>query len=272
MKIAHLSDLHFSRKISREKLRALEKDLVAQAPDLIVMTGDLTDRGTISQFRAAKEFFLGLGLPFVSVPGNREVAVSAVLEWMLPTWFAMNRYSRFFGPTDRVVHVEESKKIVLIGLNSVHLFPSWPGKIPRLTRYWLKEFAAEHSYYTKILFLHHPVLPVMRASSYWAHSLSDAGELLNICAQTGIELILQGHKHRSAVMEVFIPQWDSRIVVSCGGAPLMSKWDPVYHIVNISEDSISVKTRECSETDFWETRGYKFHRSQLCPGLRSKQK
>lgn len=272
MKIAHLSDLHFSRKISTEKLHTLEKDLIAQAPDLIVMTGDLTDRGTISQFRAVKEFLTGLGLPFVSVPGNREVAASAILEWMLPAWLAMRRYSSFFGPTDRVVHFDEERKVILIGLNSVHWFPSWPGRIPRPTRYWLKAFAGEHSNYTKILFLHHPVLPVIRASSFWAHSLSDAGELLNICARTGIELILQGHKHRSAVVEVFIPQWDSRIVVSCGGAPLMSKWDPVYHMVNISESSITVNTREFRETDFAETGAYEFLRSQPIPGLRSKQK
>ncbi|MBI5252248.1 MAG: metallophosphoesterase [Desulfomonile tiedjei] len=260
MRIAHLSDLHFGRRISRANLQALERDLMAQAPELLVVTGDLTDRGTIEQFRSAKEFFRSVGLPFISVPGNREIAVSAVLEWVLPTWLAMRRYSSFFGQMDRVVYVEESRRILFIGLNSVHWFPSWPGRISRPTRYWLRAFAAEHSSYTKILFLHHPVLPVIRASSFWAHALSDAGEVLNICTQTGFDLILQGHKHRSAVMEVNVPQRDSRIVVSCGGAPLMSIWDPVYHVIDISEQSIAVKTREFSQTDFVQIGAYEFPR------------
>lgn len=257
MKVAHLSDLHFGRRISREKVQALERDLIDQGPELLVVTGDLTDRGTIAQFRSAKEFFRSVGLPFISVPGNREIAASAFLEWMLP-WFAMRRYSRFFGQIDRVVHRDGSHDIVFIGLNSVHWFPSWPGRISRPSRYWLKEFAAQHSDCTKVLFLHHPVLPVIRSSSYWAHSLSDAGELLNICTQTGISLILQGHKHRSAVMEVNVPERQTKVVVSCGGAPLMSLWDPAYHMIDISAQSITVRTREFRQAGFIETGGYEF--------------
>lgn len=260
MKIAHISDLHFCRKISLKKLDALGRDLLEQAPELLVVTGDVTDRGTIAQFRSAKDFFNSVGIPFIAVPGNREIALSAVLEWMFPSWLAMRRYSRFFGQSDRVVHRDESRNILFIGLNSVHWFPAWPGRIPRATRYWLKAFAKDHSTYTKILFLHHPVLPVIRGSSYWAHGLSDAGELLNICTQTGIDLILQGHKHRSAVMEVSVPGRNSRVVVSCGGAPLMSSWDSSYHTIRLGEKAFEVRTREFREAEFVETGAYEFSR------------
>jgi 3',5'-cyclic AMP phosphodiesterase CpdA len=263
MKIAHLSDLHFGRRLSKEKLQAIQRDLLAESPELLVITGDLTDRGTIAQFKCAKEFLQTIGIPFISAPGNREIAATAFLEWMLPKWCAMKRYRNFFGNSDRIVHFQESRRMLFIGLNSVHPLPSWPGRISRSTRYWLKEFAAQHSDYTKILFLHHPVLPVIRASSYWAHGLSDAGEILNICSQTGIELILQGHKHRSAVMELNIPQRDSSVVVSCGGAPLMPMWDSVYHIVSIEQYTTTVKTKEFRGTDFEESGSYEFSRVKI---------
>ncbi|MGB6068771.1 MAG: metallophosphoesterase [Desulfomonilaceae bacterium] len=257
MKAAHLSDLHFGKLVSREKLDALRKDLVSQALELLVVTGDITDRGRVSQFRWAQGFLRSIDVPFIVVPGNREISFSAVWEWMLPR-FAMKRHRHFFGASDRVLYCSESNRVVFMGLNSVHSFPSWPGTILRETRYWLKQQASSFDNYLKVLFLHHPVLPVIRGSSFWAHSLSDAGEILNICTQAGITLILQGHKHRSAVMEINFPERESKVVVSSCGAPLMSRWDSVYHIIDVSHSSIVIRPREFSSGAFVEKGAYEF--------------
>ncbi len=257
MKAAHLSDLHFGSHVSREKLDSLKNDLLSLCPELLVITGDITDRGRISQFRWAQAFLKSLEIPFIVVPGNREIGFSAIWEWMLPS-FAMRRYTQFFGASDRVVYRSESNKVVFIGINSVHSFPSWPGSVSRETRYWLKEQASHFENYLKVLFLHHPVLPVIRGSSFWAHSLSDAGEILNICTQYGIRLILQGHKHRSAVMEVNFPQREARVVVSSCGAPLMSRWDSVYHLIELSPSTIVIHPREFFDGKFVEKRCYEF--------------
>ncbi|MFC1833372.1 metallophosphoesterase family protein [Thermodesulfobacteriota bacterium] len=249
MRIAHLSDLHFGKEASRVKEQSLREDLHCLQPDLLVISGDVTDRGSVSQFRRARRFFDSLGIPFLSVPGNREISFGAVWEWMLPR-FAMTRYRSYFGQDDKILYVSEEHKVVLFGLNSVHPLPSWPGRLERETRYWLKEKAAGFHGYFKGLFLHHPVVPVIRSSSFWAHSLSDAGEVLNICTQSGISLILQGHKHRSAVVELYYPDRDAKVVVSSGGAPLMPHWDSIYHIVDIFGPSLAVQPREFLDGNF----------------------
>jgi hypothetical protein len=231
--------------------------MISHAPELIVVTGDLTDRGTLSQFRWARDFLKSLGIPFISVPGNREVSISAIWEWMVPP-LAMGRYSRFFGAPDRILFRPQDSEIIFFGVNSVHAFPSWPGALSRETRHWLLEQATRFADSSKVLFLHHPVLPVIRSSSFWAHTLSDAGELLNICSQTGINLILQGHKHRSAVMEIHLPERNARVVVSSCGAPLMSRWDPVYHIIDISRRSIVIHPREFLQGEFRAKGTYEF--------------
>jgi 3',5'-cyclic AMP phosphodiesterase CpdA len=254
---AHLSDLHFGSHVSPEKLDSLGKDLISQAPELLVITGDVTDRGRLSQFRWAVTFLRSLDIPFIVVPGNREVGFSAVWEWMLPS-FAMRRFDHFFGASDRIVYCSESNKVVFIGINSVHSFPAWPGTVSRETRYWLKRQSPLFEDYIKVLFLHHPVLPVIRGSSFWAHTLSDAGEILNICTQTGIKLILQGHKHRSAVMELNFPEREAKVVVSSCGAPLMSRWDSVYHLIELSQSSIIVHPREFVEGEFVGKKCYEF--------------
>ncbi|MEW6350714.1 MAG: metallophosphoesterase [Thermodesulfobacteriota bacterium] len=255
MKIAHLSDLHFGRRVSAEKTDALYRDLRALRPDLLVLTGDVTDRGTRGQFRLALAFLESVAVPFLSVPGNREVCISSVWEWTLPT-MAMTRYRHYFGRHDRVVFQSETEKVVFFGLNSVHSFPSWPGSIARETRYWFREQSARYSDHVKVLFLHHPVLPVIRGSSFWAHTLSDAGELLNICTENGVSLILQGHKHRSAVVELFVPERNARLLVAAGGAPLMPYWDPSYHLVEIAGRTMKISTREFQAGRFAQKYAY----------------
>jgi len=125
MKMAHISDLHFGRQVDPKKLRSLERDLLSERPDLIVISGDITDRGHVGQFRQASAFFRSLEIPFISVPGNREISFEAVWEWLFPS-MAMRRYSLFFGERDRILYLSDEHKVVFFGLNSVHPFPSWP--------------------------------------------------------------------------------------------------------------------------------------------------
>jgi 3',5'-cyclic AMP phosphodiesterase CpdA len=246
----------------------LGADLIAQKAELLVITGDITDRGRVSEYTWAVDFLDSLNIPYIAVPGNREVSFSAVWEWTLPR-FAMRRHRSFFGQSDRILYSAESENIVFIGLNSVHPFPPWPGTISRETRYWLKEKAAEFADKIKVLFFHHPVLPVIRASSFWAHSFTDAGEILNICSQTGTWVILQGHKHRSAIMEIRFPQRNASVVVSSCGAPLMSRWDSVYHILDISPSRILILPREFRDGRFAKNGSYEFSTNHSTPSVRS---
>lgn len=56
MRLLHLSDLHFGRLASRTIVADLLAETHRQAPDLIVVSGDLTQRARPSQFRAAHAF------------------------------------------------------------------------------------------------------------------------------------------------------------------------------------------------------------------------
>ncbi len=257
MKFAHLSDLHFGKLVSTELLSALREDLHRNNPELLVVTGDLTNRGKPSEFKWALSFLKQLQIPYISIPGNREIGISAFWEWMFPR-LAMNRYRKFFGNSDKIVLHKPSENILFIGLNSVHPFPPWPGGLKRETRYWLADLSANNLSATKIIFLHHPVMPVTRSSSFWAHTFTDAGALLQICAQSKLTVILQGHKHRSAVMEVNLPETSSKIIVSCAGAPLTLYWDPAYNIIEITDDSVRISVRNYLKPGFDQTALYSF--------------
>ena len=85
--IAHLSDLHFGR-VDPAVCKALRIALADAAPDVVVVSGDLTQRARVSEFRTAKDFFADLPAPSIVVPGNHDV----------PLW---NPYLRFIRPLAR---------------------------------------------------------------------------------------------------------------------------------------------------------------------------
>ncbi|MGC8660794.1 MAG: metallophosphoesterase family protein, partial [Desulfomonilaceae bacterium] len=149
--MAHLSDLHFGKSVSPQKLVALTSDLVEQKPDLAIVTGDITDTGEVKQFVQAKDFLDSIGCLYVSVPGNRDAPLFAPWELIVPS-LAMRRYRRYFGQTDRVFYQFEQDQTVLLGLNSVSQFPSWPGSISRQSRYWFRETCQRFLTHFKVLF------------------------------------------------------------------------------------------------------------------------
>ncbi len=68
-KIVHLSDIHFGTADLAVAERAVKK-INEMAPNLVVVSGDLTQRAKSREFIAAREFLDQLPGPQIVVPGN----------------------------------------------------------------------------------------------------------------------------------------------------------------------------------------------------------
>src|SRR3954471_15101812 len=89
-KVVHLSDLHFGR-IDPALPPALAEAVAQAAPDLVVVSGDFTQRAREQEFIAAAEFLQTLPTPLLAVPGNHDVPLYDVLRrWLSP----LGRYQR----------------------------------------------------------------------------------------------------------------------------------------------------------------------------------
>jgi predicted MPP superfamily phosphohydrolase len=77
--IVHLSDLHFGR-LDPELPSTLQRAVVEAAPDLVVVSGDLTQRARVAEFKAAARFLEGLPAPQLTVPGNHDVPLYNLLQ------------------------------------------------------------------------------------------------------------------------------------------------------------------------------------------------
>ena len=72
LRIAHISDPHFGTEVPvvRDALRA---DLLAAPFDLLLVTGDITQRARRAQFAAARDFLAELSMPVLCQPGNHDL-------------------------------------------------------------------------------------------------------------------------------------------------------------------------------------------------------
>src|SRR5262245_29063109 len=114
--IAHISDLHFGR-LDRPVAEGLVADLARHKPDLLVVSGDFTQRAREWQFKAAAEYLKRLPTPQLVIPGNHDVPLFDVFR----RFFApLSKYTRIITSDLRPLYRDE--EMIVLGLNSTRSF------------------------------------------------------------------------------------------------------------------------------------------------------
>jgi 3',5'-cyclic AMP phosphodiesterase CpdA len=186
--VVHLSDLHFGRT-DPEVLAALSASIEAARPDLIAVSGDLTQRARAWQFREARAFLDSLPpAPQIVVPGNHDV----------PLW---NVFKRFLAPLDnfrRHVSAEleptyADEELVVLGVNTARSLTTKYGRISERQIARLREqFCSRAGGVTKIVVTHHPFdVPEGREREL----VGRAALAIEALAACGADVLLAGHLH-----------------------------------------------------------------------------
>src|SRR5688572_9036696 len=124
--IAHLSDVHFGHH-DPAIVAALEAWLIERRPDLVVISGDFTQRARVEQYRMACEFLDRLeqgGLDVLGVPGNHDVPL-----WDLVHRFTrpLHRYRRFID--DDLCPWFENDELAVLGINTARSLTFKDGRV-----------------------------------------------------------------------------------------------------------------------------------------------
>ncbi|HXH02730.1 MAG TPA: metallophosphoesterase [Candidatus Competibacteraceae bacterium] len=174
--IAHLSDLHFGA-VRPDRVLALRRSLLALAPDLVVVSGDLTQRARTYQFQAARAFLASLPFPRLVVPGNHDLPLR---NWLRRLCDPLGRYRRHIA--DELYPVYRDEELLVLGLVSPHRLLLTAGWLSAGQREWVRrQFREDAAGRCRILVLHHPL----------DYSDDDLGARPH--------LILAGHRHTSRI-------------------------------------------------------------------------
>lgn len=225
--IAHLSDLHTGSQYFVANL--LDRTLVEVndlAPDIVVVTGDLTSMGYRQEFREAREYLDRLTCPDVLVvPGNHDSRNVGYAH-----------FERLFATRETVIR---KHGVTVVGVDSTE--PDLDnGRIGRHRYPWIRDAFMERPDDIKVFMLHHHLLPIP-GTGRERNIVNDAGDVLEVLVECGVNLVLSGHKHVPYAWRL-----ENMYVVNAGTvATLRLRGDtkPCYNVVEIVGRHVTISRR-----------------------------
>ena len=127
-RLLHLSDLHFGAH-DECLVEAVEHSIDELKPDLVVISGDFTQRAKTEQFKEACSFLERLqhaGHEVLGVPGNHDVPLYDVLRRFLSP---LARYRRFID--DNLCPFVELPGLAVLGVNTARSLTFKDGRVSR---------------------------------------------------------------------------------------------------------------------------------------------
>ncbi|HEX2093016.1 MAG TPA: metallophosphoesterase [Longimicrobiaceae bacterium] len=193
--LLHVSDLHFGPPYHPEVGEALQAFAGDLQPEVIVASGDFTQRATEEQFREARRFLDRFPrVPLIVVPGNHDVPLYRIRERIFHPY---DLYRKHISPKlDAVIDIPGAR---IVALNSTApLRAIVNGRIHR----WQLELAREAFESTpdgvhRIVVAHHHFAP----PPDWEGGdvMPKAKRALDAFTAMRVDLILGGHLHRSYI-------------------------------------------------------------------------
>lgn len=186
--LLHLSDIHFGR-FNETFREPLLKAVAAIRPDLVALSGDLTQRARPEEFQAARDFLAELPKPQIVVPGNHDVPLHNLAARL---YQPLANYRRYI--TDDLHPFHADPEIAVLGLNTARALIWKNGRInPLQVARIEEEFCSAGPCVTKVLVTHHPFdLP----EHYTSRDLVGRARLaMKTIASCGVDLLLAGHFH-----------------------------------------------------------------------------
>jgi len=192
--LLQLSDPHFGteRPAVAMALRALVR---SQRPQVLLMSGDITQRATAAQFAAARAFVDSLAVPVcLAIPGNHDIPLFDLASRLLRPYA---RYARAFGT--QLEPQFENPDLLVLALNTTRRWRHVDGELSaaQIERV-ASRFEATPSGQWRVVVVHQPIAV---PSAEHAHDLLHGHQAaLRRWAAAGADLVVGGHIHLPYVL------------------------------------------------------------------------
>lgn len=214
-KLLHLSDLHFGKAFVPEVAETVLEHSREIEPDVVVVSGDLTQRAKAREFEQAAEYLNQLGAPVVVTPGNHDVPFYRIWERFLTPYANYHRYIN-----SELNTVTQVAGLRIVALNSSRRLTLTNGRIRRSQLAFAQrafEQASDSS--VRIVVTHHHLAPP--PDFVGGNVMPFARRALRRFTEFEVDLILGGHMHRSYIgnsLDFFPGELERRgiVIVQCG--------------------------------------------------------
>ena len=243
--LIHLSDLHFGR-IDPAILAPLVKFIGDVKPDLVAVSGDLTQRARTAEFLAAKEFLASIPFPQIVVPGNHDVPLHNLVSRFTRS---LDRYQRYVTPDLQPVFADS--EVVVAGVNTARALTWKDGRINQGQLQHLRAtLQAAPSDRTKIVVTHHPFdLPAGASGRVVGRSRL----AMKTLAECRVDLLLAGHFHIADTGQTAkrykMPGYSAIIVSSGTSTSTRGRGQPnSLNVIQIDRPNLTIERRSWRPT------------------------
>ncbi|MEO8455493.1 MAG: metallophosphoesterase [Sphingomicrobium sp.] len=244
-RLVHLSDLHFGAH-DEDLVEAVGRKADELKPDLIVVSGDFTQRARTEQFKDACRFLEQLreaGHEVVGVPGNHDIPLYDVLRRFLSP---LTRYRRFIDET--LCPFVELQGVAVLGINTARSFTFKDGRLSEGQVEFIREsFARTDTGAVRVLVTHHPLFAVPIGEqverAVGRHELA-----LDAIEEAGVDLLLAGHAHHASVHSAadLVTRAGGALVIQAGTATStrVREQSQSFNVIDIEAGNVTL-TVEC---------------------------
>ncbi len=253
MKLAHLSDPHFGT-LNQGADDALRNILLKIEPDLVIVSGDITQRARRREFCAARQFIKSLApLSVTCVPGNHDIPLFNMIKRLLDPHDGFRQY---IGK-DLEPFVTLGMAGVLF-LNSTQWWRFIDGELcDRKMRRQLQKFEERHR--LRVVVFHHPL--DCPGESDEENIIHRAQVIATLCAEFKVDVVLNGHIHNplAQTSNVRYPNLARSFVISLAGTCLSTRVRPhapnSFHFLQTCEGesdlSLTVERLDLGQDQFF---------------------
>jgi 3',5'-cyclic AMP phosphodiesterase CpdA len=241
--VAHISDLHFGRHdlaVMEDILASLEKN----RPDLVVISGDFTQRARHIEFAEARRFLDRIAVPKLVTPGNHDVPLYNLFSRFVRPF---RKYDRYIAPLDQPLSFFQDDELAGLALNTARRFTRKNGRLSKEQIAGISRiFDTVPQDVTKLIVTHHPLAIPEREDS-----LELAGRALaalEAIADAGVHVLLSGHHHRALSGPVSEVSCAGSILIVHAGTAISTRTREMvgnsYNLIQINQGLISVRVMQ----------------------------
>ncbi len=223
MIIVQLSDLHVGSQFQPEVFEIIVKEVNELNPDVIVITGDLTNEGLMKEYEKCKSLLTKFNTKkIISISGNHDYRNTGYLL-----------FKKFF-PFQAVNELDNDIVLVTVGTARPDRNE---GEVGYRQNLWLGRTMKKYKDKVKIVAMHHHLIPIPDTGSDQL-TVVDAGDILRTVLDTQVDVVLCGHKHRPWAWN-----FGKLTVVNAGTATserVRGLFENTYNILTVSNKKVQV--------------------------------
>jgi 3',5'-cyclic AMP phosphodiesterase CpdA len=250
-RLIHLSDLHFGAH-DDTLVAAVERSVADLKPDLVVVSGDFTQRARTEQFEQACAFLERIretGVEVLGVPGNHDVPLYDVLRRFLSP---LTRYRRYIDDTLCPFH--ELPGVAILGLNTARSLTFKDGRLNKEQVTFIRDtFARVPEASFRILVTHHPLF-ALEVGKELTPAIGRQELALDAVEEAGVDMLLAGHNHHASTHDAgdLVTRAGGTLVVQAGTATStrVREQDQSFNTIDVGDGAVTVTVNEWKTDEF----------------------